>query len=69
MSLLEDFARNWGLRVDGERISGAYGFIEEGEGLLWVWTHSHSPNGHEFFPITDFMAEMKALAIIKLGLY
>jgi hypothetical protein len=68
MSLLEDFAIEWGLKVDGERISSPHGFIMEHQGLLWIRTHSYSPNGHVFFPITDWAAELKALAIIKLGL-
>jgi hypothetical protein len=68
MNLLEEFAVNWGLSVDGERILGFYGFIMEHQGQLWVWTHTYSQNGHEFFPITDLTAELKAVVLIKIGI-
>jgi hypothetical protein len=61
-------AVDWGLKVDGERILGFYGFIMEYQGLLWVWTHTYSPNGHEFFPILDLTTEVKSLALIKIGI-
>jgi len=57
MTLLEQFAADWavmGFKVEYGRIRGVYGFIEEYNGKLWVWTHSHSPNGHEFFPMEGF---------------
>jgi hypothetical protein len=57
MTLLKEFAVAWGLKMEGERIPGLYGYICEYNGELWVWTHSHAPNGHELFPIES--GEMK----------
>jgi hypothetical protein len=68
MSLLEEFALNWGLKVDRDRIPGLYGFIIEHQEQLWVWTHSYSPNGHEFFPIINWATELNAVVRIKSGL-
>ena len=52
MSLLLEFAEKWNLKIEGECISGCYGFIMECNGELWCWTHSHTPDcGHSFFPI------------------
>jgi hypothetical protein len=61
MTLLEEFAVHWGLKVEGDRIPGNHGFITEHNGKLWVWTHSHSPNGHEFFPIAANWDEVEAM--------
>lgn len=61
MKLLERFAADWNLKIEGERIPGIYGFIMEREGQIWVWSHSYSPNGHEFFPIATGYDEIKAV--------
>jgi hypothetical protein len=61
MTLLEQFAALWGLKVEGARIPGVYGFICEHDEELWVWTHSHAPNGHEFFPIENWGDEIKGV--------
>ncbi len=68
MALLEQFAADWavwGFKVEGERIYGVYGFIMEYNGELWVWTHSHAPNGHEFFPIRGCFDELKAVFLMR----
>lgn len=70
MNLLEEFAANWsnpGLKVEGDRVSGCYGFVIEYNGQLWLWTHSYSPSGHEFFPLTSCYFETKALQLITAG--
>lgn len=61
MTLLREFAVQWGLKIEGDRILGAHGFITEHNGELWVWTHSYSPNGHEFFPIAADWDEVEAM--------
>jgi hypothetical protein len=66
MTLLEQFARRcavWGFKVERERIRGLYGYIEEFDGKLWIWTHSHAPGGHQFFPIDDD-TELKAINLM-----
>jgi hypothetical protein len=67
MTLLQEFGVQWGLKTEGERIPGVYGFIMEHEGELWVWTHTYSPNGHELFPIATGYDEVKAM-IRMIGL-
>jgi hypothetical protein len=61
VSVLEQFARQWGLKIEGERIPGAYGFITEHNGELRVWTHTYSPGGHQFFPTVTGFDEIKAM--------
>ena len=56
MTLLREFAVQW-----GDRILGAHGFITEHNGELWVWTHSYSPSGREFFPIAADWDEVEAM--------
>jgi hypothetical protein len=41
-----------------------YGFIEEHNGELWVWTHSYSPGGHRFVPVGTGYDEIKAMIVI-----
>jgi hypothetical protein len=69
MTLLEQFAATYAavceFKVERERIHGVYGHIVEYNGKLWVWTHSHAPNGHEFFPINDHHDEFKAINLMK----
>jgi hypothetical protein len=64
MTMLEQFAALWGLKVVGERIIGVYGFICECDGKLWVWTNSHAPNGHEFFPIENWGDEAQGVFLM-----
>jgi len=61
LTLLEEFAVQWGLKVEGLYIVGLYGYIMESNGQLWVWTHSHAPGEHEFLPIKNGLEEAKAV--------
>jgi len=61
VTLIEQFAALWGLKLEGERIHGLYGFIFEHDGELWIWTHSHSLSGHVFFPIKNWGDEIQAV--------
>jgi hypothetical protein len=64
-SVLRDFAACWRfLRIEGDRIPGCYGFLTEHDGELWMWTHSHSPNGHEFFPVIEPHDFLKAVVLL-----
>ena len=68
MTLLEQFASDWAFcrfKIENERINGLYGFIMECDNELWVWTHSHGPNGHEFLPIRDGYDELKAIYLMR----
>ena len=67
MTLLEQFAARWvacGFKVERERLRGLYGYIEEYDGKLWVWTQSYAPGGHQFFPIKDGDDELKAVCLM-----
>jgi hypothetical protein len=67
MTLLEQFASQWadqGFKVESERIHGVYGFIMEQNREQWVWTHSHAPNGHEYFPIRNWGDVLKAVCLM-----
>ena len=68
LSLLNEFAEKWKLKIEGKewkRISGSYGYIAEYDSRLWCWTHSHTPDyGHKFFPIGDGWDEVKAVYFI-----
>jgi hypothetical protein len=66
MTLLQEFALRFGLTIREECIYGFYGFISEHDGRLWIWTHSHSPNGHRFVPLKTYADEEAALA--ELGI-
>ena len=66
VSVLVQFARQWCLKIEGDRIPGAYGFITEHDGELWVWTHTYSPGGHQFFPVVTGFDEIKAM-ILMIG--
>lgn len=66
MALLQEFAVQWGLKIEDERIPGVYGFITEHNGELWVWTHNYSQGGHEFFPIKNGYDTTKA-AYLMMG--
>lgn len=65
MTLLQEFALRYGLEIQGERVYGFYGFIAEHGGKLWMWTHSHSPNGHRF---VSFKARDEEAALAELGI-
>src|SRR6266851_3218255 len=66
MTLLQEFALRLGLEIQGQRIYGFYGFISEHDGKLWIWTHSHSPNGHRF---TSFKTEAEEwVALSEIGI-
>lgn len=65
MILLEQFASDWQLKIVGDRIPGCYGYIEEHNGELWVWTHSYSPGGHKFFRIEGWVDEFKAVYLMR----
>ena len=65
LSLLNQFAEKWKLKIEGERIPGCYGFIMECNGELWCWTHSHTPDcGHSFFPIQNVYDEAAAVYLM-----
>jgi hypothetical protein len=66
MTLLQEFALRFGLKVQGERIYGFHGFISEHDGRLWIWTHSHSPNGHRFAPLRTQIEEQAALSELAI---
>lgn len=56
MVLLQEFEAKWadlGLKIEGDRIPGFYGFVTQCNGQLWAWTHSYSPSGHKFFPVLN----------------
>ena len=65
MTLLQEFALRFGLEIQGQRIYGFYGFISEHDGKLWMWTHSHSPNGHQF---VSFKPRDEEAALAELGI-
>lgn len=65
MSALEQFASEYHLKQVGDRIPGCYGYIEEHNGELWAWTHSHSLTGHQFFRIEDFLDECRAIYLVE----
>jgi hypothetical protein len=66
MTLLQEFAARWEFQIKGSRIDGVYGYVEEQDGKLWVWTHSHAPHGHEFFAIERFdYDELRAVVLMR----
>ncbi len=66
MTLLQEFALRFGLEIQTDRIYGSYGFISEHDGKLWIWTHSHSPNGHSFTSFKTDAEEWVALSEVGI---
>ena len=52
MTLLEKFVQDFPeFKITGDRINGVHGYLSEINGELWMWTHSYSPVGHQFYPL------------------
>jgi hypothetical protein len=60
MNLLKLFAVSRDFNMEGERVPGEFRFICKYDIQLYVWTHTYSPSGHQFFKMGSEDEEIEA---------